>query len=186
MMARRASGGPSSSHIGDQVEPMSVQDRVRQRVVVLRQWLDQGIPTGRLGTVPRSLRGARVWEDAEFLIRKIGSPNDFTVTHRTWGREVQEIARLIAALHAKYRRPNQKAPTSVAAKKADTEARDSVMRNVVSQWHTERAKVVELTARAASEIARCRLLQQECDQRDREIADLRRQLMKKRGLSVVE
>lgn len=61
----------------------SLAERVVRKRCILEAWKKDGVPVEKLRTLPRSLRSARVWHDAEIGLYPIGSPNDFTTLHLT-------------------------------------------------------------------------------------------------------
>ena len=85
----------------------SVLQRIQARIDLLETWLETGIPKvigddgiERPAYLPTSLNKARLWEDAERGIFKIGDPNSFTTVHPKHGSKVVEIDNLIKRMKA--------------------------------------------------------------------------------------
>jgi len=87
--------------------PPGVAERIARRKALLSEWLKNGIPPGKHGSLPRSLRAAREWSDAELGIVAIKSPNDFTKQHPVHGEQVRQIAQLLQAIGQRYGRPKK-------------------------------------------------------------------------------
>lgn len=157
--------------------PSSIDQRVEQRLTVLRKWLVEGLPFE--AELPKSLTAARLWEDASLPVEKISSPNEFTKTHLLVGSRVCEIAALLTKLREKYgnRAPRKRTKTSTTTTVFDQTASERQLRSAVSQWHMEREKKNTAVKRAEAAEARSILLCDELSGRDKLIADLRRQLM---------
>lgn len=163
----------------------SVEARIERRLALLREWLREGIPVGKV--VPKSLAEARAWDDAELGIVSIVSPNEFTTTHPTFGARVQDIASLLTALKKKFKQPaTVSSRSSSPALKFDRSALERQLVAVVSQWHAERDQRQNEKRRADSAEFRSAMLLKEVDKKDDLIADLRRQLAAKQGLRAVE
>lgn len=163
----------------------SVENRIERRLEVLREWLREGIPAGKL--IPKSLAEARAWGDAELGIVAIVSPNEFTTTHPTFGARVRDIAGLLTVLRKKFKQPASVSPRSGdRTLKFDRSALERQLAAVVSQWHAERDQRQQEKGRADSAEFRSVLLLKELEKKDELIADLRRQLASKQGLRVVE
>lgn len=161
----------------------TVAQRIERRLEVLRAWLSDGIPLGK--SIPRSLNAARVWEDDDFGIQQIRSPNDFTTTHAEHGRAVKQIGQLLTALTRRYGRPTGPAATTTA-RKFDRADYDRALEKAVSQWHTERDQRLAEQRRADDAKSLTVALLDENAEKDRLIANLQRQLKAKSGLRAVE
>ena len=74
----------------------SLERQVALRLKTLEAWRRNEVPQGY--SVPKSLNQVRQWDDETLGIRKIGSPSSFTTTHRTHGRTVERIAKLLQEL----------------------------------------------------------------------------------------
>lgn len=74
-----------------------LKKRIRARVDILEGWIKNGAPDNYV--IPSSLNQVRVWEDINFGIEKIGSPASFTTKHKTHGREIRKIQKLLEVLH---------------------------------------------------------------------------------------
>lgn len=164
--------------------PQTVEKRIERRLEVLREWLSTGVPAGK--TIPSSLNKARLWHDNELGIEPIKSPNEFTTTHNDHGRLVRDIAGLLTALQERYKRPQRPKPRSAEVATFDRSAFDNALAAAVSQWHGERDERLHEKKRADSAQLRSVMLLDENAEKDRLIADLRRQLLSQRGLRAVE
>lgn len=165
-------------------ESQTVAKRIERRLEVLRLWLSDGIPLGK--TIPSSLNATRLWKDQELGIESIRSPNDFTMTHHVHGRSVRDIAGLLTALRDRYGRPKKtRASHQAQVTKFDRIAIERALEAAVSQWHAERDQHLEGARSAASAEARSLMLLEENADKDRLIADLRRQLAVHQGLRVI-
>ena len=164
----------------------SVQARLEQRLGVLRDWLKNGIPPGKV--VPRSLTAAREWSEPELGIQRISSPNEFTKTHPHHGRLVTDLAGLLTELHKRYSRPEtaSRVRKSVPTEKFDRTAFERLLAAATSQWHSERAQRMQEKDRADAAHARSLTLLEENAQMEKLIADLRRQLATRKNLRAVE
>uniref|UniRef100_Q07PN0 Uncharacterized protein n=1 Tax=Rhodopseudomonas palustris (strain BisA53) TaxID=316055 RepID=Q07PN0_RHOP5 len=121
-------------------KPQSVADRIKRRKVVLSEWSRDGIPFGKLGSLPNSLCAAREWDDPQLGIARIASPNDFTQAHPRYGDDVREIARLLTKLAKRYNRralgkDKPRRAQSLTSTKKEVE---SQLAQCVSQWQAER------------------------------------------------
>lgn len=162
----------------------TVEKRIERRLEVLREWLSAGVPAGK--TIPRSLNETRLWYDNELGIDPIKSPNEFTTTHPNHGRLVRDIAGLLTALLERYKRPKRSKPRPTEVAMFDRRAFDNALTAAVSQWHSERDERLNEKKRADSAQLRSVILLDENADKDRLIADLRRQLLSQRGLRAVE
>ena len=164
----------------------SIAERIDRRRDLLRSWQRDGVPKNK--RVPRNLKEARIWQDAELGIVPISSPNEFTTTHPLHGNRVREVAGLLAALQRPITRPKAKEreKKSVSLEKFDRKAFDRQLEIVVSQWQTERDKRLRQERRADAAEARSQLLLEEIAQKDVLIADLRRQIAARKGLGLVK
>lgn len=164
--------------------PQTVKQRIERRLEILREWLRDGMPVG--AAIPRSLTAARLWEDKALGVEPIKSPNEFTTTHHEHGRSVRDIADLLTTLRDRYRKPKRVAPRQAQVAKFDRKAVDGALEAAVSQWHTERDRHLQEKRRAADiQTGNVMLLDENAD-KDRLIADLRRQLSAQTRLRVVE
>ncbi|MDR6661331.1 hypothetical protein J2W51_003917 [Tardiphaga robiniae] len=139
----------------------SVSDRIARRIVVLRQWLEEGIPMGKRRNLPASLRAAREWNDPEIGIVRIASPNQFSQNHPVSGDDVREVARLLDALAKRYAKPkhiDKKKPQPLKFGRAEVDGRLS---QVVSQWHMERSARQNEQKRADAADQRARIIREE-------------------------
>lgn len=164
----------------------SVEERIERRLEVLREWLRDGVPAGE--SIPRSLKVARLWEDAELGILPIASPNEFTTTHHLHGHLVRDVGGLLTALRKRFDRPSRSSNegNSAPATKFDRKAFDRQLEATVSQWHTERDQQLHAKRRADAAEARSVMLLEENARKDELIADLRRQLAARDGLRFAE
>lgn len=169
-----------------QARGVSVRDRIERRLEVLRLWLKEGVPQGKL--VPASLTAAREWHDEELGIWPIKSPNDFTKTRSPYGKQVTDIAGLLTLLRERYTKAAvKKAARKLAAvSKFDRQAHDRQLASVTSQWHSERSARLQEKERADAAQARSVQLLEENTKLESLIADLRRQLTARGSLKVVE
>lgn len=167
-------------------KPQTVKQRIDQRLTVLREWNREGIPMGK--EIPTSLTAAREWDDAELGILSIRSPNEFTTNHRVHGTLVGDISKLLTALKKRHGRPAPSSSVSSSAglNKFDRQEIDRQLEAAVSQWHSERDQRLHEKARADASDARSVVLLEENAQKDKLIADLRRQLAVRQGLRSVE
>jgi hypothetical protein len=156
----------------------SVHERIRRRKVILREWLQSGIPQEALSALPTSLRQARDWDDQSLGISKIGSPNDFTTRHATWGQEVAEIARLLTQLRERYKQPSRRrrASSQTAIIESNTVESKQQLVQAVSQWHSARSSHLAEKSRADALESRILALSEEVRKKEAELSELRRQL----------
>jgi hypothetical protein len=91
---------------------ISVLKRIQAKIDLLETWLETGIPNvigddgiERPSYVPTSLNKARIWENAEEGIFKIGDPSSFTTVHPKHGSKVVELDNLINRMKAVRSRP---------------------------------------------------------------------------------
>lgn len=163
----------------------SIAERIDRRRDLLRSWRRDGVPKNK--QVPRNLKEARIWRDAELGIVPISSPNEFTTTHHLHGSLVREIAGLLTALQRPTRqkvKDRKKKPGSL--EKFDRKAFDRQLEVVVSQWQTERDQRLHQERRADAAEARSQLLLKENAEKDALVADLRRQIAARKGLGLVK
>lgn len=164
----------------------TIAQRIERRQAVLREWLAEGIPPGKV--IPPSLAAARRWEDVELAIEAIASPNEFTKTHPLHGREVSNIAALLTALEKKFGRPKRdtRPPAPAEEKRFDQAMSNRLLQTISSQWHEEREMRLSEKRRADSAEARSGALLEDLKLKDKIISDLRRELSKKSGLRLME
>ena len=166
----------------------TVEQRIERRLTVLREWLREGIPSGK--RIPTTLNDARSWNDPDLGIAPISSPNEFTQTHPFLGERVRDIAGLLTALRRRFDPPKKKhsvqSNRSETATSFDRKAHDRQLQAAVSQWHAERDRALASATRADAADARSIALLQENAGKDDLIADLRRQLIRREGLRAVE
>lgn len=165
---------------------LSLQSRIQRRLDVLVEWQRKGIPPGKMA--PRSLRGARDWNDPELDIVPIPSPNDFTTTHNIYGDLVKDIAGLLTSLRRKTEIIGSRKRIENIQNTPEFE-RDVFVKQLqaaVSQWNSERDQRLHEKKRADAAEARSMLLLQENRNKDELIADLRRQLSRPKGLKLVD
>lgn len=165
---------------------LTIEQRIDRRLEVLRSWLRDGIPAGK--SIPKNLKAARVWEDPELGIARIASPNEFTSSHHLHGPAVREIAAVLTQLKKRFHRPKTASASSAQAlsTRFDRTAYERQLERVVSQWHSERDLRLNEKKRADAAEARSIMLLQESAEKDELIADLRRQLVARKGLRAVE
>jgi hypothetical protein len=170
----------------DSKKRQTVEERIERRLDVLREWLRDGIPAGKI--VPKSLNAARTWNDPEIGIMPIASPNEFTSTHNLHGNLVRDVAGLLTALKKRLDKPQYtvKSPSIASASKFDRKSFDRQLEVAVSQWHAERDQHLQEKRRADAAEARNIVLLDENKRKDEVIADLRRQLAKHARLRVVK
>lgn len=168
----------------------SVASRIEKRVQLLRKWKKEGVPQDRLNALPASLREAAQWDDQQHEIQPIRSPNDFTTTHPDWGRSVSEIKELLDALNSRRQLPKRKksAGTAAASTRKEVQELKILLSRVTSQWHMARSAATAardeleyekaLSADLKDEAGR---LQAQLDQKDSELAALRRRLREADG-----
>lgn len=168
------------------VRNQSIAERIARRLDLLRSWRRDGIPQNK--QVPKNLKEARIWQDAELGIASISSPNEFTTTHQLHGNDVREIASLLTALRRPTTRPKVKGrpKKSGSQEKFDRKAFDRQLERVASQWQTERDQRLRQERRADAAEARSVLLLEENAKKDALIADLRRQIAARKGLGLVK
>ncbi len=157
----------------------TVADRIKQRKIVLAQWLKEGIPIGKRRGLPSSLRAARDWNDPELGIVRIASPNEFSQKHPVHGADVREIARLLTEIAKRYAVPkvgpsNQRVPSATF----DKREAERQLAKAVSQWHMERHARLSEQKRADAAERRARVVLQEN-------AELRRMLSAHQGPTIV-
>lgn len=162
----------------------TVAERIERRLTVLRTWLAEGIPMGKV--VPKSLNSSRLWHDDELAIQPIRSPNEFTTTHVEHGRNVKQIGELLTALARRYSRPKRPLSKPAPIPKSVHAAYDQALARAVSQWHNERDQRLVEQRRANDANTRSVSLLDENAAKDRLIADLRGQLSDKIGLRVAK
>jgi hypothetical protein len=165
----------------------SVKERINRRLEVLREWMRNGIPSGR--ELPKSLTEVRLWEDPEMGIFKISSPNEFTTTHPVYGKLIGDIGSLLSILHANARSKPSKQPSpgrTNVAERFDRKDFEGQLGAAVSQWQSQRDQRIQETKRANAAEARCNLLVDEIKERDALISELRRQIASREGLRAVE
>ena len=169
-----------------ELKRQTVQQRIERRLEVLQEWLREGIPADK--TVPKSLKAVRVWNDVELGVLPIVSPNEFTTTHKLHGKLVRDVADLLNALKSRFGKAKKQLPTPppTTTAKFDRKAFDRLLEAAVSQWHSERDQRLDEKKRAEAAEMRSIMLLEENKQKDKLIADLRRQLAAHRGLRVVE
>lgn len=165
--------------------PPSVKERIERRLEVLRDWLKEGVPTGKV--VPPSLTVAREWNDPELGIIPISSPNEFTTTVKCPNRKlVADVKGLLTELRKRYSKPARAAARrSAQTEKFDRRAYDRLLEEATSQWHSERDQRLQEKKRADSADARSVALLEEIAQKDQLIADLRREIGAQKGLKAV-
>ena len=160
---------------------MSVsRQRAEQKRAVLSAWVSRGVPDGKLSAVPRSLNEARLWNDVDLGVERIGSKSEFTRNHPDVGPVVIEIERLVAILlertkprHKRSKRPNNSNVVSTSTELEQTKAH---LAQVVSQWHMLRQDLLfekQVTNEAKATIQDLRRVVVD---REREITDLRQQV----------
>lgn len=164
----------------------SVKARIERRLVVLRDWLKNGIPPEK--TVPRSLTAARHWSDPELGIERICSPNEFTTTHPQHHQLIVDVAALLTKLEKRYSKSGKATQLRQTAPSGrfDEQAFERQLTAVTSQWHSERAQRLQERVQADSAVARSVVLLEENAQMEKLIADLRRQLAAGKGLRAVK
>ena len=165
-------------------QSQTVAYRIKQRLKVLEAWLSDEIPSGK--TIPRSLNAVRKWDDGELGISPIHSPNDFTTTHAEHGHSVKQIGDVLSKLASRYGKPKKTVSKSSPVKVNNHGAYERALTETVSQWHSERDQHLREQRRADAAEIRSSALLDENAKKDRQIADLRRQLSTKSGLRVVE
>ena len=140
--------------------PPSVAEQIARRKALLSEWLKNGIPPGKHGSLPRSLRAAREWNDAELGIAAIKSPNDFTKRHPVNGEQVRQIADLLEAIAKRYVRPKNRVVKAAPATgaKSDRKEADRLLSEIASQWHAEHHERLRQERRAEAAEQRCKLL----------------------------
>lgn len=165
---------------------VSVKDRIERRLEVLRLWLKDGVPQGK--PIPASLTAAREWRDEELGILPISSPNEFTKTRSPYRKQVADIAGLLTQLHSKYAKSVNKrtAGSSPSESKFDRNAFDRQLAAAAAQWHSERAARLQEKERADAAQARAIQLLEDNAKMESLVADLRRQLVVRGSLKVVE
>lgn len=170
-----------------EAKPIPVKERVARRVRILRSWVEEGVPQAHVAAIPKSLRAVARWHDPALGITPIPSPNDFIKHHREWGWEVREIEEMLRALHARYRRGTSPAKsTSKLVSRSAQEDIDHAWATVIGQWHTERDVSVRSVSEADELRRSCQALRDELVEAKREIAALRAELSKGRGLRVAK
>lgn len=121
--------------------------RAKNKLFVLEDWLENGVPPAKAGTVPSSLAQAFAWEDTDLGLRSAGSRRDFVTTHPVYGGTVAKIGVAIAKLKRMAGEPKVVPlfPNAVTAGKA-AEKRPPELVAAVSQWHAERQRAESLQA----------------------------------------
>lgn len=169
----------------------SLAERVARKRRTLEHWEKDGVPVEKLPTLPRSLRAARVWRDEELGLYPIGSPNDFTTLHPQWGREVEDIEKLIRVLHKRYKAEKAKLASGPAPQRLqafDVTAAELKQENetLIRQWNEARLEAAEYKSRAESAEARLSRKQVALTEVRAELAALKRQLERKAQLRLVK
>lgn len=155
--------------------------RAEHKRAVLSSWVSMGVPADKLKTIPRSLNEARMWEDAELGVEKIGSKSDFTKSHPEHGPVVVDIERLLVTLRGRSKpRPRHLHTRKMIPNTAEVKAIKASLEAVVSQWHMLRqellfAKQVTAESQVAIQDLKAALLA-----KDNEITSLRKQLKVRR------
>ena len=157
-------------------KPQSVEDRIRRRIEVLEEWMENGVPAGK--DIPQGLRAAREWQDDELRIAPIASPNEFTRTHDRHGHLVSAVSTLLDQLNYRYKYPkkNRIKPKERADDRRQMAHLQKQLESAVSQWHTERDAHLREKKRADAAEAHRSIIETESADKDKTIADLRRQI----------
>lgn len=70
------------------------QDRIKKKILVLERWLAHEVPSG--ACIPKNITQFRLWEDDEFNVEKIGSPNTMDRPHnKALKLKATELIRLL-------------------------------------------------------------------------------------------
>jgi hypothetical protein len=132
----------------------SIEERIARKLEVLREWTQNGVPVEHLGSMPRSLRDARTWEDVKLNVYKIGSPNEFVKTHDRWGESLVQIERCIFDLVEAYRvnrvLPKKSRKVEKPANEVELISLREQMRNLVRQWNEAREEADSWKGKAVS------------------------------------
>jgi hypothetical protein len=169
----------------------AVDLRIQQKKDLLKRWLREGILEDEqeiFARIPTSLNGMREWDEPDFGIHKIGSPNAFT----TKNRDVKEIARLLTELHKRYDKP--RATKRLAPKHEEPRRIYEDLRHIAeeaaSRWQIERHHRLAAEKRAETAEGRERMFRRERDEARSALraaeAQLRRQAHGVADLKVVE
>ncbi|KEZ17223.1 hypothetical protein CP98_03723 [Sphingobium yanoikuyae] len=91
-------------------KPSSIHQRIDRRIEVLTDWLENGVPREKIGSLPVSLTAAREWEDETLGIARIPSPRTFTKNHQDsdLGAKVCLIEGLLTDIRQKWATPRRK------------------------------------------------------------------------------
>lgn len=145
--------------------PGTVGQRIDARTQALQRFYIEGVPE-RARPHLSSLTRLREWNDPELGIHPIGSPNDFTTTHVTWGEKVVTIKALAAGLA-----PASSASSSPLARSSDP---DGAQATTSRRAHAQ--QLAKVASQYVSERDRANRLQIELDAARREIERLERRM----------
>ncbi len=120
-----------------------VRIRLERKIMVLKEWLADGIPDGQVP--PASLRQLAAWTDEALKLETISSPNEMTRTGRHGGlvRQAEEIL-----LRLRERRPlpsRYSKERNLESLRTKLAAEKGTVASLVSRLEEARAEVLKLS-----------------------------------------
>lgn len=170
-----------------------VERRWYRRVVVLQLWDKEGVPPEYILQLPDSVRGLAAWSEPRLRIEAIPSPNDAGLNHPTWGGRVIRAKNLLDSVLSKLATPHIKKNSVAQANDLREEVRElkTMLRRVVEQWHEQREKASQAVDDAQyhkqfheDQTQQIVALNEQIAIRDRELAEVRRDLAKLQSSSI--
>ncbi|URI11614.1 hypothetical protein MW290_22000 [Aquincola tertiaricarbonis] len=172
----------------DTVPPKSKQEhQLWVRLQHLRLWNATQVPPEYADQIPNSIRGLGKWSEPKLGIKKMTDANSLSRQHPTWAWRVIEADGLAKALYARRELPQPKknAQQQATSLRGGMRELESMLVRAVNQYHEakETAERAVLDAHYQTQIQKDQAEQIErltslLDTRDRELAELRRELSK--------
>lgn len=163
----------------------SIDQRIERRIIVLSNWLANGVPPNKFDSLPISLNDAREWEDCDLDIERIPSPRSFTKVHpnKERGKNVVQIEKLLSDIREKWAEPRGgKIRGRLSRKKREAKSSapwgnhsvcESCLEKFVNNYHIIKSRLDDAQALNESEIHRL-------EEKDRQIARLTKELAAER------
>jgi hypothetical protein len=145
----------------------SLRKRIEDKVAVLRNWTESGVPKGQRDNVPNSLRAFGRWVDSSLGLEKITRPAALS-TKGPNGTLLREAGSLMGHLIKTFRIHPTKSD-ELARLKVDNAKLELYLQKVTNGWHKQRSDNLSLK----SELSKAELQLSNADQ---EIGDLKKQL----------
>lgn len=164
-----------------------VERRLYQRVLVLKEWNETGIPPEYVDQLPTSIRSLGKWHEPRLGIEPMKDPNSLVLDHEKWGWRVKAADKLMKELAQKLASPQLKKTVGQVAQDRGDEVRElkTMLTRAVDQWHEARETAVRAVRDAEfhaqihkDQTQQINDLNERLDLRDRELAQLRRDLAK--------